>query len=356
VGVRILHLYRPALPGQRAQAIQVVHTCHALASRGHRVTLLADAGGRPATPAAALAALGLEPVPGLDLRIAPVRQRGLAGLWFRRQLARWWAGPPGVVLARDKARLRAALDRHGPRHAVVLETHELDSALLADRGQDAAPMRALEAGLAGQAHALVANCAGTLAAWESNHGPALPALRRVVHNATAAGRARGPHPEPDRVIRCVGSLRRFKGFTGVLTAAPELPLPLHLVGGTADELGGPLPDGVRLSPALPFPEVPDLLARSAVLLLPLSDNRFGRSLTNPLKLWDYLATAAPIVAPDLPTIDEVARASGAPMHRYRPGDAASLVAAVCAALAAPPRQPHVRSWHARAAELEACLP
>ena len=350
--MRVLHLYRPQLPGQRAQAIQVLHTCHALAARGHRVTLLADRGDAPATPQRALAALGLEPSPHLDLRIAPIRQRGLAGLWFRAELARWWGGTPGVVLARDKRRLQAALRSHGGRHRVVLETHELDSGLIADAGEDPAEARAVERALLSQCDALVANCLGTLEAWRQAHGAALPALQRVAHNATAATRSRPAHPAPDRVVRCVGSLRSFKGFADVLAAAPTLPLPLELVGGHADELERSPTAGVRIRGAVPFPEVPDLLARSAVLLLPLADNRFGRSLTNPLKLWDYLATAAPIVAPALPTIDEVIQTTGATLHRYQPGDGPSLVAAVLSALAAPPRAPILRTWDDRASELE----
>ena len=353
--MRILHLYRPTLPGQRAQSIQVVHTCHALAARGHEVTLLADSASRDATPGRALDVLGLTPVPGLHIHCAPARQRALAGLWFRHQLARWWAGPGGVVLARDKRRLHAALEAHGPRHRIVLETHELDSALVADAGRPSGPIHTLEAALASRAHALVANCAGTLEAWREAHGPSLPPLQRVIHNATAPSRLRSHRPGPDPVVRCVGSLRAFKGLASLLEAAPRLPVPLHIVGGTPQELSTPVPPGVEVSPAVPFPAVPDLLARSAVLLLPLADNRFGRQLTNPLKLWDYLATAQPIVVPDLPTVSEVAASTGTTLHRYRPGDPDSLVAAVQAALHAPPRTPVVRTWAERAAELEACF-
>ena len=317
--------------------------------------MLADASRARATPAAALAALGLEPMPGLELQIAPTRQRGLAGLWFRAAVARWWAGAPGVVLARDKKRLRAALQAHGPRHRIVLETHELDSLLFRDAGRDPGPMRSLEEDVLARADALVANCAGTLQAWRTAHPDALPARQQVIHNATAASRRREQVPDPDPVVRCVGSLRSFKGLSAILEAAPDLPLPLHLVGGRASELGTAVPAGVEVSAPLPYPEVPDMLARSAVLLLPLADNRFGRHLTNPLKLWDYLATGQPIVAPDLPTIDEVVAATGVTLHRYRPGDPASLVAAVRTARTASPRTPHVRTWATRARELEACF-
>ena len=87
------------------------------------------------------------------------------------------------------------------------------------------------------------------------------------------------------------------------TPRPALPLPVELIGGSEEErraLGST--ERVHLLPAIPYPEVPDVLAKSAALMLPLQDNLFGRQLTSPLKMWDYLACAAPIIAPDLPSI------------------------------------------------------
>ena len=119
--MRLLHLYRPRLPGCLAQAVQVLHSCHALAARGHHVTLLADRGPAPATPARVLADFGLDAPPTLDLRISPWTHSGLAGWWFRRQLSAWWAGPPGLLLVRDQRRLLQALGQLGAgRHGVLL--------------------------------------------------------------------------------------------------------------------------------------------------------------------------------------------------------------------------------------------
>ncbi len=351
---RILHLYRPRLPGQRAQAIQVVHACHALARLGHTVTLLADRGGA-GDP---LAALGLAAAPGLDIRIAPVAHPGLAGLWFRRQLSRWWSGPPGVVLARDKRRLAAALERHAPRHGrrghrVIIETHELDSALAAEAGRDAAPVAALERGLAEAADGLIANCGGTLAAWEAAHGGVLPRNRRVCHNAAGPDRTRADAPTDD-VIRVLGSLRPTKRPEILLQAT--LPLPLEMIGGTdAERAALSPPPGVRLLAPVPYPAVPDLLATARVLILPLGGNLFGRSLTSPLKLWDYLATDRPVVAPDLPTVREIAALTGVRLFLHRPDDPGDLTAAVSRALDAPRRTPFVRTWLERAREVAVIL-
>jgi hypothetical protein len=351
--MRVLHLYRPRLPGQRAQAIQVLHTCHALAERGHEVTLIADRGPAPVSPALALEQLGLAEAKGLDLRIAPLSHSGAAGVWFRRELARWWKGRPGVVLARDKRRLLQAMDTHPPRHRVILETHELDSALVADRGEDPQPILELETRCAAISHALVANCGGTLRAWEETHD-ALPSLRRVSHNATSPARAREGRVERDAVIRILGSARSFKGVTQLKSLSERASLPIEWIGASEGELRQATDSAsVRFLPAVPYREVPDVLARSRVLLLPLQNNRFGRSLTSPLKLWDYLATGTPVVAPSLPTVVEIQELSTAKLHLYRPGDASDLERALTDALEAPIRTPFLRTWDERASELEA---
>ena len=76
MGERVLILYRPALPSLRAQCIGVLQASHALARRGHAVTLLADRAHPEASPADALALLGLAPISTLDLRLAPGHHQG----------------------------------------------------------------------------------------------------------------------------------------------------------------------------------------------------------------------------------------------------------------------------------------
>lgn len=336
--MRLLHLYRPRLPETRAQAIQVVHTAHALARAGYRVTLLADrAAGFDGTADEALAAYGLERPATLDLRLAPVRWLPGAGLWFRAAVAAWCADrAPGVVYARAKRYVRLV----PARIPVVLEAHELDSALEADAGRPSEATRALEAAVLGRAAGLVTNCAGTLAAIRAAH--AVPP-HAVIWNATRA----------DRLVRgvggggvgVVGSAREYKGVADVLAAAAAGGASLTFVGADAPIAGA------RTLPAVPYGAVPGVLAGFDALLLPLADNRFGRTLTNPLKLWDYLATDRPIVAPDLPTIREVT----GDVHLYDPADLRTVAPAIARALAAGPRAPRLRTWEDRAADIAAFL-
>ena len=183
-GVRLFHLYRPRVPSVRAQSVQVVHTCHALAARGHDVTLIGDR-AEEGDPVRALAAYGLDHPPSFDLRIAPTRWPPYAGLSFRWALSRWCAraGAGSVVYARAK-RYVARVPAHVP---VVLEVHEVDSELARERGEDPTALRALEAEVLARAAGVVANCAGTLALLRAAHAVTVPCV--VIHNATRADRA-----------------------------------------------------------------------------------------------------------------------------------------------------------------------
>ncbi len=313
--MRVLHLYRPRLPSTRAQAIQVLRTCHALAEAGHQVTLFADRGDKPRS---LWKNMGLEPHPSLDVRLAPVRHPGLAGLWFRRELAGWWKGEPGIVLARDKRRLLAAVDQHGKRgHRILLETHELDS--LRSDGRCEPKTFSMEAACLAVSDGLVANCGG-----------------KTANNSEG--------------VLVLGSMRHNKGVDSVLAAIQDCTSQFRWVGGTEEErkrYGNTL----ALEPAVPHAEIETIIHQAAVLLLPLGDNPFSHRFTSPLKLWDYLATDRPIVAAQTDAIHEICNNTSTPVFHYAPGDLNSIQNAIAAALKAPRRTPFQRPWSTRATEL-----
>ena len=138
----------------------------------------------------------------------------------------------------------------------------------------------------------------------------------------------------------------------IIAVGPPLPLPIEWVGATPEELKRDADTNPQISfrPAIRYVDVPDLLPKPSVAS-PLN-NRFGRSLTSPLKLWDYLATDRPIVAPNLPTITEIATLSGAPIIFHRPNDDNDVHRALHEACHALPRKAFLRSWSERAQELE----
>ncbi|MEC8278223.1 MAG: hypothetical protein VX026_10930, partial [Myxococcota bacterium] len=136
----------------------------------------------------------------------------------------------------------------------------------------------------------------------------------------------------------------------------ESPLPIEFVGASPDEMAafGNLPAHITVRPPVPYPEVPKLLATATGLLLPLENNRFGRSLTSPLKLWDYMATDRPILAPNLPSIREIQSQTNRHMLYYEPDEPIDLLAHLETPF--PKREkPFLRSWSKRARELSGFL-
>ncbi len=355
--MRVLVLYRPRLPSLRAQAIQVLHAAHALAGRGHRVTVLADRGEGAASASAVLDAMGLDAVDGLDLRVAPTAWNPGASAWFRAQLVEGFArGRWDVVLARAKRYVRWV-----PRAVpLVVEAHELDSALAAERGEDPSPWTALERGVFARARAVVANCEGTLSCLEAAH--ALPSVRSVIHNATRPDRAVPRTPSPVPTVLYAGTLGRGKGAATLAASLASWPsgTVLRLVGASETALLGrgdsppqrPPGGAVEALPGVPPQALPSLLATAHAVVLPLEDSLFGRCMTSPLKLWDARGAGVPIAASDLPTVRAIA---GDVAHLCAPDDPRALADAVRRALATPGDRPRLRTWGARAAEVEAVL-
>lgn len=352
--------YRPTVPSTRAQSVQVVNAAHAMASLGNEVELCVE-GAEDAR--SALSAYGLEPIDGLRLVCLP-RGRTWASLAYRARLAAFVARTrgEGVVLARRKRHAAWARRWLGRRFHLLLEAHEVDSALASERGEDPRAALALERTVLREACGVVCNAPGTLRLLRETHPWSPPAT--VVHNAAR----RGPGPAADAVgVGVIGSVRPDKDPWTVAEAARRCRHPVTWIGADRDlaELerrsGGRLALEGPVSPA----EVPARASRCRTLLVPLSHGLFGDALTSPLKLWDALASGVPIVAADTPAVRAVAE--GAALL-YRPGDAGSLVSAldrVCeddalrTALVATARE-RARTWEQRAVEVAAfadrCLP
>ncbi len=360
--MRIIHLYRPQVPDLRAQAIQVMHSCHALARRGHHVTLFAQVrADYERSVERALAPYGLEPHPQLSLELLPWQHPGLSGADFRLRAVSWLRAHRGdrpVVYARTKrhaaqaARLRRVLG-----FRLVFESHEAESVQRRAWGEPHAAAEALERRVLRGCDGLVTNCEGTLEVLREAHPGLLPSHCLAVHNGTDPARQRPAVPHDGVVAGYVGSMRAYKNIHTLIHAAELLPdeYRLRLVGGAEGQeelirarvLAGPR---VRVSAAVPYAMVPEVLAGLDVLVLSLADDLYGRRLASPLKLWDYLATGLPVVAPDLPSVRIIAGDGFVP---YAPGDPASVARAIERAAALGPGEPRVRSWDDRAAELEA---
>ncbi len=344
-------LYRPVAPSVRAQSIQVVNAAHAMATLGRDVTLAVEPAEPGVTAADVLAFYGLDPLPTLHLHVLSGR-RTVASVAYRALFAAWIARGGGVALARSKRHAAWALDLFESHFTLVVEAHEVDSAIARDREQPHEALFALERRVIGGAAGVVANCEGTLDLLGETH--ALPAAI-ALHNAAHPDRHPPPHP---RALGAgyVGSVRSYKDLDTLARAARLTEVPITVVGARPDD---PATDQLRdrsdgrliLEPPIPYHAVPERLSRFKVLVLPLSDGLFGQRLTSPLKLWDALASRVPIVGAD---VEALRRAAPGAFLPYQPGDPADLARAINTAHAQPgdsPAAARVRSWRDRAIEL-----
>ena len=250
--MRLLYLGSTDLPQTKARAIQIVHTCHALARAGAEVTLAVGRRGRGGA-ARALATYGLLPHSRLRLLCLPILRipptappRVLAQftrVWQLSYLAGLAAAlpfeiirrRPDVVFARD---LRTARLAAGPTHAIgarlVFEVHGLPSYEVAHGAgranlppSEAARLRALEDEVFARADRIVTitECARQILIDEygvdpdrvrtvaDGNGPHPPTPRRPSPQPSHPP-ARGPSAAPPPRLRGRGGRQRTSGGRG----------------------------------------------------------------------------------------------------------------------------------------------
>jgi glycosyltransferase involved in cell wall biosynthesis len=384
-----LYLADVRFPLERANGIQTFETCYALARRGHAVTLVV----RPDSQRPARDPFAFYDRPAHDgLRVmtasaagAHTRRARYVALALRLACRPWrW----DVVFTRDLgiAALLVGLPRR-VRPPVVYESH----------GYAPEVSRALPQMLAGarkpSARKLKRQARRERRVWQEADGyvTITEALahelaarfgardaRLTVPDGVRAPTAATPAPalKPDRAhVVYAGHLYPWKGVDVLLDAVARLPrVTCTIVGGHPGEsdllrlqhraASLAVSDRVRFIGMVPPAEVPAHLAQAHVLVLPNIPSGVSERYTSPLKLFEYLAAARPIVASDLPALREVVT-HGIDAWLVAPGDAAALAAGIAqvladAALAARLAEAgRLRSmsftWEARAERLEQLL-
>ena len=338
--MRILYLADIRFPLERANGIQTMETCYALAARGHRVSLAV----RPDTHAPArdpFTFYGLPRVETLNIEVVPLagppaaRRTGYLTFGVGRAMGRV---RQDVIFTRDLG-LAAILVRlprlvRGP---VVYEAHtiaadeaaERDRMLTGAAAASPAKLRRLAArdtSVWHRADGYVTITAGLHAELERRFGPRTKVAivpDGVRLPASTLGRPDVPSESPtsnsqSRVftIGYAGHLYPWKGVDLIVEAIAALPGARALiVGGHAQE-----PDLARVQAfaaqldcasrvtftgLVPPPEVAFRLREADVLVLPNSASAVSNTYTSPLKLFEYMASGRPIIASDLPSIREV---------------------------------------------------
>jgi glycosyltransferase involved in cell wall biosynthesis len=331
--MRFLYFYRVPLPDARADAIQIVNTCAAIARAGGDVGLHVETIRAP-SPAECLAFYGLKQ-PGQEPGTEGTGRLDLLGL------GRHWSWPfldlkvrriiessretPTCLFVREVRPYVTGLIRRATAAGlkVIFESHNVSSTLVrekqgrpdasSDLRRKAEARAALEEIIVKSAHGLICTQRATLEGLRPLIRPGLPVT--VLGNGTQL-----PPPRPeiarDLDILYCGSLKPWKGVDTLVAAMRDLParrltLAGPMVAGDVKrvrdvaELSGVLGRITILPPVKPC-EVWDLYARASAGVIPLPGRDYveARDFTSPLKLFEMMAAGLPIIASRLPSLAE----------------------------------------------------
>jgi glycosyltransferase involved in cell wall biosynthesis len=357
--MRILYLADIRFPLERANGIQSIETCHALASRGHEVTLIV----RPDTHVPArdpYAFYGLPRIPTLHVEVAPItgppaaRRAGYLTFTIGRALGR---ARQDLIFTRDLG-LASLLLRvpAAARSPVVYEAHTIAADAAAARPDlltDAAAaspaklqrLARRDARVWRGANGYVTITAGLARELERRFGPR-PRIAVVPDGVRDAGatdlsQATDYTDHTDGkpfTIGYAGHLYPWKGVELIVEAVTALPDTHGLIVGGHDrepdlarikDLAQQLNCASRVTLTGPVPpaDVAARLREADVLILPNRTSAISTEFTSPLKLFEYMASGRPIVASDLPSFREILR-DGENALLVEAGNPAALVAGI----------------------------
>jgi glycosyltransferase involved in cell wall biosynthesis len=383
--MKILYFADIRFPLERANGIQSMETCHALAGRGHAVHIVV----RPDTHTPSrdpFEYYGLPKTAGLVVERAPVAGPPLARrIGYLAAAASRAAGTSraDIVMTRDLA-VASLLLRLPARPPLVYESHgyapevsealpDLVSTATPPAASKLARLAKRESYVWRHAEGYVAITHGLASGLEARFGAR--ARIAVVPDGTrlsppGTGHTRTSEPV---TVAYAGHLYAWKGVDVLLEAIARVPGVRGLViGGHEKE-----PDLARLRAlairlgiesrvtftghVLPS-AVAGMLAQADILVLPNPRSAISTHSTSPLKLFEYMAAAKAIVATNLPAIREVL-AHDVNAVLVAPGNAEALAAGIArlasdaalrAGLGAAARAAVAEySWDRRAGRLEA---
>jgi glycosyltransferase involved in cell wall biosynthesis len=326
--VRILYFADIRFPIERANGIQTMETCYALAERGHHVRLIVrpDTHAPPRDP---FAYYGLRRSNRVTIERAPVagphlaRRIGYLSFAFGRALGKTRAD---VLMTRDlgTASMLAGLPR-SLRAPFIYESHgyapdvaaALPEMLTTARAPSAGRLRRLarrEATAWREADGYITITAGLRRTLEEKFGtrPRTAVIADGVRFQSTPAFEVSAAP----LVGYAGHLYPWKGVDVLLNAlARTSGVSAMIVGGhdaegdrarleaLAARLG--IKRRIAFTRHVEPSQVPGLLKRATILALPNTPSAASTYFTSPLKLFEYMAAGRAIVASDLPAIREV---------------------------------------------------
>ncbi|HUD03997.1 MAG TPA: glycosyltransferase family 4 protein [Candidatus Paceibacterota bacterium] len=138
----------------------------------------------------------------------------------------------------------------------------------------------------------------------------------------------------EKIVLYTGHLYSWKGTDTLAEAAQSLPkdVMIYFVGGTENDILSfkkkyRETGNIRILGRKPHHEIPLYMRAADILVIPNSSKQdISRLYTSPMKLFEYMASGAPIVASDLPSLREILNESDA--FFFVPDDAKDLLRAI----------------------------
>ncbi len=352
--MRIVYFADIRFPLERANGIQTMETCHALAERGHTVYLAV----RPDTQRPARDPFEYYSLPRsqrLIIERAPVsgpqlaRRFGYLAFAAGRAMGRARAD---VVMTRDlgvasmlagmPASMRPPIvyESHGYAPDVAAALPQLVATAKAPSERKLARLTAREERVWRGVDGYITITAGLARELSTRFGtrPRVAVIPDGVRGQISIFERTIENRDLTPTVGYAGHLYAWKGVDILLEALARLPGARGLIVGghsaesdlarlkaLAERLG--IADRVTFTGLVEPARVPELLRDAAVLVLPNPASAISTQFTSPLKLFEYLAAGRPIVASDLPAIREVLH-DGVDSLLVPPGDAAALATAI----------------------------
>lgn len=347
-------------PMERANSVQIAHTCRALAEHGVRVYLLV----RRTTSMPdeqILAHYGLKPHPNLLIkRIWVINYDDHPFIWNKsfyvmvllyivgllcvRKINWFFLRDLGIArfLAPLKLifRFRMMYETHLISYIIAQEQHKLFPATAPVTTRLIEKIRRKEEYVFAQSDRIVVitnrlkECVSELFGCPEKKIYVLPdgvdtSLYKNIPPAQRSG------------LVYIGQLYPWKGVDTLIEAMQYIDAPLTVVGGIpfeddlkrikkkAGELG--VAGKINFVGFVPHSEVAGYLTAAQISVIPLPDNIIARDYTSPLKLFESMGAGTAVVASDLPSIREIIRDRENGML-FTPHDPKSLAKAVTALL------------------------